>query len=274
MPRVKSMPKKRRGGAVTTAMGRRVGFLGRRMYRRAGAPIRGRFGRPKYTINTASVKETYSIPIADGNVVFVRNTQLADLAFDRSQNVARAYQQFRVKYVKLTFQPAADTFPVVAGNVIPQLYWMIDKTNSIPLNADANTFFSMGARPHRMDNKNLTFAYKPSALSVDLIAPGVTTASQLRISPWLSTNANSGNPVAAWAPSEVDHLGCAFYVTKINPGDTLQYTLNVEVVFEFRKPLWIGSASQTTSNLLLEGDKLTPVPSIITGAPQEKPSGV
>lgn len=258
MPRVKRAPRKFAKGRkpASSAMGRRVAILGRRMYKPRG--------RPRYTINTASVKEAYSVPILDGNVVFIRNTQLADLSFDRAQAVAAAYQQFRIKYVKLTFRPSADTYPAVPGNVIPQMYWMIDKTNSIPLNADANTFFSMGARPRRFDDHNLVFAYKPAALTSDYVAPGAVVASQLKISPWLSTNANSGNPAAGWAPSSVDHMGCVFYVTKINPADTITYTLDVEVVFEFRKPLWKGSAGQESSNVLIEDGQVKPVTTLTT----------
>lgn len=232
------------------------------MRRKVMRPRRG----PRYTINTASVKETYQTQIVDGAVVFVRNTQLADLIFDRAQAVAAAYQEYRIKYVKLTFKPSADTFPAVPGNVIPQLYWMIDKTNAIPTNATADTFFSMGARPRRMDNKNLVYAYKPSALVAAYTAANVVTASQLKISPWLSTNANSGAGAGVWAPSAVDHLGCAFYVTKINPADTLAYSLDVEVVFDFRKPLWKGSDSAQTVNLMLENGTTKPIVNPPTGA--------
>lgn len=214
---------------------------------------------PRYTTNTASVKEAYQVAVVDGNVTFFRNIQLADAIYDRSQTVASAYQQYRIKYVKMTFKPSADTFPAVAGNIIPQLYWMIDKTNSIPLNATADTFFSMGARPRRMDDKNLVFAFKPSALVADFTAPGVTTASQLKVSPWLSTNANSGNPVAGWAPSAVDHLGCAFYVTKINPGDALQYMVDIEVVFQFRKPVWKGSDGAEQNNQHIINGEVKPL---------------
>lgn len=214
---------------------------------------------PRYTTNTASVKEAYQVVAVDGAVTFFRNIQLADIIYDRSQAVAQAYQQYRIKYVKMTFRPSADTFAPVPGNIIPQLYWMIDKTNSIPLNATADTFFSMGARPKRMDDKNKVFAFKPSALVADYSAAGVTTASQLKISPWLSTNANSGNPAAAWAPSSVDHLGCAFYVTKINPADTIQYAIDIEVVFEFRKPLWKGTDSAEQNNKVLINGEVVPV---------------
>jgi len=209
------------------------------------------------TTNTAAVKECYSTPINDGNVVFFRNTQLADAAFDRSQAVAAAYQQFRVKYIKLTFRPSADTYPVVAGNVIPQIYFMFDKSNSIPTNADANTFFSMGARPRRMDDKNLVYAWKPTVLNTSLTQGGASTSADLMTRPWLSTNANAQNPIGAWAPSTVAHLGAAFYVTKINPADDLQYFMDVEVVFQFRKPVWRGSASSTSYQSIENGVTVT-----------------
>lgn len=209
--------------------------------------------------NTGSIKECYQVPIPDGNVVFFRSIQLADVIYDRAQAVAAAYQQFRIKYVKMTFRPSADTFPAIAGNTIPQLYFMKDLANAIPTNATADTFYSMGCRPRRMDDKNLVYTWKPSVLTADAVAAGVTTASQIRISPWLSTNANSGNPAPGWAPSNVDHLGCAFYVTKINPADALQYTVDVEVVFQFRKPVWKGSDSQVTQNLVLTNGQVQTV---------------
>lgn len=219
------------------------------------------YNRPRtITTNTASVKECYQVPVPDGAVTFFRSTALSDLSFDRSQTVAQAYQQFRVKYIKLTFRPSADTFPAVPGNIIPQLYFMIDKSNSIPTNATADTFFSMGARPRRMDDKNLTYLWYPTALTADITAPGAVVASQLRTRPWLSTNANSGNPGAVWQPSNVDHLGCAFYVTKINPADTIQYTVDVEVVFQFRKPTWKGSDSaESANNLIIDGGSVKPI---------------
>lgn len=216
--------------------------------------------------NTASVKEAYQVTIADGAVTFLRNIQLADAIYDRAQAVAAAYQQFRISYVKLTFRPSADTFPAVAGNIIPQLYFMYDKVNAIPTNATADTFFSMGARPRRMDDKNLVYTWKPTALTADYTAPGVVTASQLKVSPWLSTNANSGLGAGVWAPSSVDHLGCAFYVTKINPADTLQYAVDVEVVFQFRKPLWKGSDSAENQNLTITNGEVKPLSAIVNPA--------
>jgi hypothetical protein len=194
--------------------------------------------------NTASVKESVSNIIPDGAVIYGRTFQLANPEYDRAQTVAQAYQEFRIKYIKFTFRPSADTFPAVAGNSIPTLYYMIDKTNSIPTGANAGTFFSLGCRPVRMDDKQVEIAWKPSVLVSTATAAGVAQASQYQERPWLSTNANAFNPGAAWAPSTVDHLGIVFYVTKINPADTLNYQLDIEVEFEFRKPNWRAEANE------------------------------
>jgi len=187
---------------------------------------------------------------------FFRSLELADGLYDRSQSVAAAFQEFRMKYVKLTFRPSADTFAPAAGNTIPQLYFQMDKSNAVPTNANLQTLLDMGCRPIRFDARNIVKVYKPSVLTADMISPGVTSASQMRITPWLSTNANSGNPGAAWAPSVVDHLGCLWHVTQMNPlTPNINYIVDVEVVFQFRKPLWRRGDGETQmkANLITDG---------------------
>lgn len=215
----------------------------RRVNRRRGLSKKrvGGSRRPMRSIstNTASVRENYTIQVNDGTVTFFNNVQLADAIYDRSQAVAQAFQEFRIKYVKLTFKPTADTFPLAAGNQLPQLYFMMDKCNATPTNATLGTLLDMGARPIRFDDKNITRVYKPTVLVGDKTALGVVQASQIKVTPWLSTNNNAGNPGPVWTPSQVDHLGCLWYVTKLNPATpTVQYSVDVEIVFQFRKPLW------------------------------------
>lgn len=198
------------------------------------------------TSDYAKVRENFQIQVPAGVPQFYRSFQLADLLFDRAQTVAQAYQQFRIKYIRLTFRPNYDTFQAgPPGNArIPQLYFMYDKTNSIPTNANAETFNSIGARPYRMDDKNLIRAWKPTVLNAPMTAPGIAIASQVLTSPWLSTNANSGNPGAVWAPSNVDHLGAVFYITNTVAGDAQVYTVDVECLFEFKKPSWKAGETQ------------------------------
>jgi len=221
-------------------------------------------GRPRRTLavaatNCASVKEAYTSLVPDGNVILFRSMQLANPEFDRAQTVAQAYQEFRVKYIKFTFRPNADTFTPVPGNQIPTLYYMVDKTNSIPIGANAGTFYSLGCKPTRMDDKQVIVTWKPAVLVSTATAAGVAQASQYQERPWLSTNANAYNPAAAWAPSTVDHLGLAFYVTKINPADTVNYSVDIEVEFEFRKPNWRAEANEAPLPVMeLKGSSVSP----------------
>lgn len=193
----------------------------------------------RQVVNTASLRENTSDSFADGTVTFYRSLALDDGDYDRAQAVAAAYQEFRIKYIKLTFRPSADTFAPAAGNSIPQLYFQIDKSSAIPTSANFQTFLDMGVRPIRFDAKNIVKIWKPSVLVTNSTGPGTQTATQIKERPWLSTNANAGNPVALWAPNTTDHLGAVWFVTQMNPATpAVNYYVDFETVFEFRKPLW------------------------------------
>jgi len=172
---------------------------------------------PTYTVNTGSIRENDLKSFPDGNTILYRSLGLDDAQFDRAQAMARAFQEFRIKYVKLTFRPSADTFAPAAGNAIPQLYFQIDKANAIETDCNLQTFLDMGCRPTRFDDKNIVKIWKPSVLTTDMTSAGVVRASQVKITPWLSTNDNAGNPGATWAPNSTDHLGAAWHVTQMNP---------------------------------------------------------
>jgi len=213
----------------------------RKVYRRKIARRKAPRGIPT---NVASVKENYTVSMQDGNMTFFRNIALDDASYDRSQAVAQAFMEYKIKYVKFTFQPSADTFPLAAGNVIPQMYFQVDRANAIPTSANLQTLLDMGARVQRFDARNKVVAFKPSVLLDAQTSAGVSTASSIRVSPWLSTNRNSGNPGAAWAPSSVDHQGLAVWITKVNAlTPPVAVNVDVEVCFQFRKPLWRTGSS-------------------------------
>lgn len=208
----------------------------RKMYRRGGSKLRR-------TSDLAKCRETYQLQVQAGQMTFFKDA-LADVNFDRAINVARAYQQYRIAYMKLTFRPNNDTYPAGGAATLPQLYFMIDKTSSIPLNADAATLNSVGARPIRVDDKNIVRYWKPGVLTADQNGPGISAA-QTKISPWLSTNDQAGAPAGGWTPDETIHHGAVFYITKTQPGDAQFYTVDVELLFEYRRPCWyIPSSSE------------------------------
>lgn len=212
------------------------------------------------TTNTAAIRENYSIQVNDGSMVFF-STWLSQLNFDRAQAVAEAFQEYRMKYVKLTFRPSADTFTPAAGNIIPQLYFQTNKYQAIPPNATLGTLLDVGCRPIRFDDKNIVRAYKPCVLLASDKSGVPNGTNKIMTTPWLSTNANAQNPIPGWQADDTEHLGCIFYVEKPNPATpTIQYVVDVEVVFQFRRPNWGPSqAPVPPSSLKMTQDGLKPL---------------
>lgn len=252
MPRVKSYP--RRSKPKSSATGRKV--LRRMGYRnlpkmslRRSVPI---------ATNTAAVRENYTVSLSDGVMTFF-NTRLDQPGFNRAQQVAELFQEYRIKYCKLIFRPSADTFPVGAGP-IPQLYFQMNKYSSIATNATLANLLDMGCRPIRFDDKNLIRSWKPCVLlGADTANPTtLATTSQVKVSPWLSTNGLAGNP-ASWALSDIEHYGCVFIVTKPSPTTpTIAYNVDIEVVFQFRRPLSNqGASSNTSPHQVINGENVT-----------------
>lgn len=241
-----SMPKK-----STKGKGRRGG-------RKTGAR-RGKVPRSIVT-NTAAVRENFSTSVPDGGLVFF-STYLSQTTFDRAQQVAEAFQEYRIKYVKLTFRPSADTFAPAAGNIIPNLYFQMNKYQAIPPNATIQNLLDIGCKPVRFDDKNIMRVYKPTVLLATDKSGVPNGTNKVMTTPWLSTNINAQNPIPGWAPDDTEHLGCIFVVQKPNPATpTINYTVDVEVVFQFRRPNW-GPAQQPVppTTLKMGQDGLRPI---------------
>lgn len=249
---------------MTTVSGRRAlrkyGYKKYAMRRYRALPI---------VTNTAAVRENYTVSIPDGNLTYF-STALSQSPFNRAQAVAENFQEYRIKYVKLIFRPSADTFPIAAGNTIPQLYFQMNKYQAIPTGATLQSLLDMGCRPIRFDDKNVVKAYKPVVLmgADQSAAVPATPASGAKVTPWLSTNGFAGNP-NAWIASDTEHCGCIRVVTKPNPATpTINYEVDVEVVFQFRRPLSLFNQAPGAAYQKLDGDKIVQV-AAATGAPAE-----
>lgn len=202
-------------------------------------------GVPEWASCTESAALTNITGLAyNMNTMFGLNgTQLGQF-INRAVPIAQAYQHYRIKRIRLEFKPQYDTFTPAAGAagtgvLVPNLFYMINKSGSIPTNPTVDNLRSMGAKPIRFDDKTIKVDWRPSVLTEDAGgAPGVGT--QYKISPWLSTNANANNP-GVWNPSTVNHLGIYFIVSR--PGTLpqgvaeLSYDVQITVEFEFKKPL-------------------------------------
>lgn len=222
------------------------------MYRRVKSIRRFR----PITTNTAAIRENYSVTLNDGTMNYF-SVALANSVFNRAQAVAENFQEYRIKYVKLTFKPSADTFPLAAGNTIPQLYFQMNKYQAIPSGATLAQLLDMGCRPIRFDDKNIVKAWKPTVLlGTDNTAVGTQLPAVVKVTPWLSTNNAAIDPVS-WTPSAAEHLGCVFYVTKANPATpTVAFNVDVEVVFQYRRPLSLLGEEPSPPQALITGNTI------------------
>lgn len=174
-----------------------------------------------------------------GAMYSMMNTQLAD--FDRAVQVSKAYQHYRISKITLKLKPSVDTF-AQGGPSKTYLYYMIDKSGSVPSNPTLELLKQMGAKPHAFDEKVKVISWRPSVLVDTAVNPGAlaSTPNKYQISPWLSTNANVISP-ALFNPSVVDHLGVYWFVDQAFQAG-YGYQCEVEVQFQFKKPVWVSIA--------------------------------
>jgi len=185
-------------------------------------------------------------PGANTNTLYsLMNTQLVD--YVRAVQVAQAYQHYRIRKITLTFKPTFDTF-TNGGSSKTNLYYMIDKSGSVPTNVSLEGLKQMGAKPIQLDEKNLKISWRPSVLESAMYAGGgvgASSASKYKISPWLTTTADNVSP-GVFQASGIDHLGCYWYVDQLTPLG-YQYTVECEVQFQFKKPLASGFLSSVSA---------------------------
>jgi len=167
--------------------------------------------------------------------------KLAD--FPRAVVVAGAYQHYRISGIKLTFKPVYDTF--APGGAQKQfLYYMIDKADAVPTTVTLEGLKQMGARPKSYDEKPVPITWKPSVV-MDAEVGVAGTPAAYKVSPWLSTNANSGAP-GFWTASRISHKGIKWYIEAPGiPAEGQTVYVEVELQFEFKKPLVQISPSAT-----------------------------
>jgi len=234
--------------------------------KRVGAVRRRKaYRRPRSVAEWASCTESIALTNLTGlaynmnNMYGLNGTCLANFGA-RAIPIAQAYQHYRIKKITLEFKPQYDTFtPAVGaastGVLVPNLFYMINKSGSIPTNPTVDNLRSMGAKPIRFDDKKITVSWRPSVLQENAGVLG-DVGSGYKISPWLSTNANANAP-GLFQPSTVTHLGIYFTVqrTGILPAGIaeLGYDVQLTVDFQFKKPLVKTSSSAPPALERLEG---------------------
>lgn len=222
-------------------MPRRSSKISRRPRRKMNRRVR-RVSKRSGVSEFASCSERVDITPPGGgnyatNVMYGQNTTNLG-QFARATAIAANYQFYKIKQVKLTLKLAYDTYQQAAGNASrPNLYYIIDKSGSVPTTTTLASLKAMGARPHAFDNKQFTITWTPSVLNEVFGAPpaGNPQGAQYKISPWLSTNEGVVSP-AVWNPSTIPHLGLYWYAEQLFVGG-VQFNCELEVQFVFKKPL-------------------------------------
>lgn len=180
----------------------------------------------------ASCSEVQTLALQNTGTVY-QNYKLDLAGHVRASTIAKGFQYFRIKSVKYTLKPLQDTFNG-AGTSIPHLYYMIDRTGSLRAVQNSDALKKLGARPRRMDDKIVHFSYRPSVLnSSSDTTPGADIFVQYKVSPWLPTREASSTLI--WSPNTTDHYGM-IYIVENAGGQTIQYAVEREVQFEFKKP--------------------------------------
>lgn len=173
------------------------------------------------------------------------NFQLAD--FQRATNIAQNYQRFRMTGIKVTWKPVYDTYSAATPQQKPNLYYIVDRSGSLPDNITLEALKQAGARPRAFDEKPISVTWKPSALGETLNLAGAPSASAYKVSPLLATNGNATNP-GLWIPSTVAHQGLKWYMDAGGAAQTL--SMEVEIQFEFFKPIFTALAAQAAGGLV------------------------
>lgn len=189
----------------------------------------------------------------------------------RAKTIAQGYQFYRIAKVEVKWKPLCDTFTnaqavgPTTGLSVPQLYYMVDKANTFPTNSTLETLRQAGAKPVRLDDKNITRSFAPAVhLASDDGGSGpasvVETAGMMKVSPWITTNANAGGITQTWTPNSVDHRGLLFYIEQFAANnDAFVATAEVVVHYQFKKPLWtVGAEGPTVHRIDLDTATIVP----------------
>jgi len=194
-----------------------------------------RYKSPRTVPEKASLSVTRQFSVLATNQAYrLYDVQLSH--YLRATDVAKAYQLYRIKNCKLVLSPLADTFAAGGGTTVPYAYFQVDRTRDLSNVRTAIELKRLGCKPHRVDDKIITFQWKPSVLNLTLDNAGTGGGifNQYKVSPWLRTRSETG-AISTWNPDTTDHQGIVFLVENSGGAD-IGYKMELIVEFEFMKP--------------------------------------
>ena len=149
----KMFAKAKKAGKKFAKTGFGYGFVGRK---RGYKPARS-------VSDWASLSENGIVQTVPTNTMVQKNDYTL-AGSPRASGVATAYQHYRIKKITLIFRPNYDTY-APGGTTVPYLYYMFNKSGSIPTTTTLAALKSMGAKPIRLDDKTIKISWRPSVLT-------------------------------------------------------------------------------------------------------------
>lgn len=208
---------------------------------------RRRFTKPSRSLpNSSKIVETLSSVPINLNTPYIFSK--AGITGVRAPIEAQLYGLYRIAHIKYTIKPLFDTYSSSlpgtgnSPNSIPTLYWKINRYGDAPNVFDGNFMRAQGAKPNRFDDRQVVIKYKPNMLMVAEDNAG-NNASQVKITPWLSTDERPGD--AVFNISTAEHFGHLMFIEGGGAGNAQGpcAVMDVEVVYEFKQtrvPIPVG----------------------------------
>lgn len=202
--------------------------------------------------NTCKVIETLqTIPIALNTPYLINK---AGITGQRAPAIAKEFGLYRIANIKFTYRPLFDTYSSSlpgtgnSPNSVPSLYWKLNRYGDFPAAFAGDYMRALGAKPNRLDDKNVVISYKPNILTAQNNLAGTTTAG-VKLTPWLSTDDTPNDNL--FTLSTAQHQGHTLFVEGGGAGTALGTCclMDVQVVYEFKNPRLVASSSSSVGGV-------------------------
>lgn len=239
------------------AMRKRMGGKKRRVVRKRNMKKRvskrnpNNIGGP----NTCKVIETIPTQVVNLNTPYL--FLKSGITGARASAIAKEFGLYRIAKIIFTHRPIFDTYSSsLAGvgnspNSLPTLYWKMNRYGDFPAAFNGDYMRSLGAKPFRLDDKQVSVSYKPNILTVQQDTAG-NTPSGIKITPWLSTDDTPQDN--AFTLSTALHYGHTLFVEGGGAGNATGAVANldIKVVYEFKNPRLVTSSQGSSQATVLQ----------------------
>lgn len=206
--------------------------VSKRLYKRKGR------GLATSDPNRAAAVEIIPDVALSHNIPYIFSK--AGITGTRASALAQQFGFYRIAKITYVHRPYFDTFSpdptgVPGGNplTVPQLYWQMNRYGDAPAVFDGDYLRSLGSKPIRFDDKNVTVSYRPNMLMVGEDNAG-NDASQVKMTPWISTDETPGD--GAFTLSTAEHFGHLLFIDAAASAPGQVGMMDVQIHYEFKTP--------------------------------------